>query len=155
MDDLLPRILLAAIILATGCASNPKVSPPGTDADPDVDSEEVRYPLVQPVLLMPGRIVSVRERLRFVVLDFGIDPLQVPGTPWKFVATEPWSGNSGSADRTPAARPLPTWSKGKPPQAMRPSLPSPQIERGISPCRVLSRLPGSLAQMPAIQGSAG
>lgn len=81
MDDLLPRILLAAIILATGCASNPKVSPPGTDADPDVDSEEVRYPLVQPVLLMPGRIVSVRERLRFVVLDFGIDPLPVPGTP--------------------------------------------------------------------------
>lgn len=36
--------------------------------------------MVQPVLLMPGRIVSVRDRLRFVVVDFGINPLPVPGT---------------------------------------------------------------------------
>jgi hypothetical protein len=71
--------VMAALGIA-GCAGKPGVSRE-TDRSPvDATPKEIRYPLVQPVLLMPGRIVSVRERLQFVVIDFGIHPLPAPGT---------------------------------------------------------------------------
>lgn len=72
---------LVLLMLIVGCASHPPASHPTGDGEADAGSEEARsYPLVKPVLLMPGKVVSFREQLRFAVLDFGIHPLPVEGT---------------------------------------------------------------------------
>lgn len=65
--------ILAGMILA-GCA----LPRPGIDAA--VDSPD-RVPQVQPLGGLVGKVVSVRDDLRFVVVDFGLNRLPAPGSP--------------------------------------------------------------------------
>ncbi|RME93609.1 MAG: hypothetical protein D6766_07855 [Verrucomicrobia bacterium] len=72
--------LLAALALAAGCRTVRE--PAGDEAGartPDLPADS-RYPLVKPVLLLPGQVVAVNAKLRFVVLEYGLNPLPLPGT---------------------------------------------------------------------------
>ena len=64
---------LGGALLLAGCASdrNEAFAP---DTAQTGDTNAVHYPLVKPVLKLPGRVVTVNPKLRFVVLDFGFNP---------------------------------------------------------------------------------
>ena len=65
---------LTGLLLAGGCAGNRE--PAGGEAGALGDgTNTVRYPLVKPVLKLPGRVLTVNAKLRFAVLDFGFNPV--------------------------------------------------------------------------------
>lgn len=64
-----------AVLLLAGCTANRPGGSEGVEA-PVVESEPgIRYPVVTPVLAVTGTVMTVNPRLRFVVLDFGVNPL--------------------------------------------------------------------------------
>jgi hypothetical protein len=64
---------VCGLLLTAGCAGNRDASsaPPGAVSG---GTNTVSYPLVKPVLNLPGRVVGVNAKLRFAVLDFGFNP---------------------------------------------------------------------------------
>lgn len=71
---------LALLALTAGCRTVPEpVGSAEATAGPDHPADS-RYPLVKPVILLPGRVVAVNSGLRFVVLEYGLNPLPLPGT---------------------------------------------------------------------------
>lgn len=67
-------LLPLLVLLTAGCARHGASSdgPNGAVGD---GTNAVHYPLVKPVLKLPGRVVTVNAKLRFAVLDFGLNPL--------------------------------------------------------------------------------
>lgn len=69
----LAALLGLGLLLAAGCARR-GAEFGGSDAALGDGTNAVHYPLVKPVLKLPGRVVSVNAKLRFAVLDFGLNP---------------------------------------------------------------------------------
>jgi hypothetical protein len=87
--------MMVAALLAAGCArrdgSHPAPDPAqasstsvtnaaaATTPRPTGPATLVRYPVVTPVTLVQGRVISVNERLRFVIADFAFHRMPQPG----------------------------------------------------------------------------